>query len=184
MAGFLSISCGGITNHTGENDITWVSDADYIDVGKTVDIGEYATEKAYGSYLQTLRFFPPPLKKSCYKLPVTPDVPYLVRLWFAIENYTGSPTLPNSFQYSIETLGMFHVANVTMSDRDPIYRHRILVSSGSLLYICLIRTSKSDDPFISAIELRKFQDGMYGQTKTGTILWPDYYNLGGNSVVR
>jgi len=70
------------TNHTEENNITWVTDADYIDVGQSADIGD-ASELAFGSYLHTLRFFPKPLNKSCYELSVAPNVRYLLRLWFA-----------------------------------------------------------------------------------------------------
>lgn len=183
--GFLSISCGGKENYTAKNGIEWVTDADYIDVGQTGDIGDgYADGfHSYGSYLHTLRFFKKPLKKSCYKLPVTPDVPYLLRLWFALGNYTGIPTLP-SFCLSIETLGMLRVINVTITKRSPVYYTRILVSSGKVLYICLIRTFESDDPFISAIELRRLQDGMYGQAKPGTILSTLVYNVGGNDALR
>jgi hypothetical protein len=181
VAGFLSISCGGKRNHTAENKIIWVTDANYIEVGETADIGD-STEEAYGSSLQTLRFFPKPLNKSCYQLPVTPDVPYLLRLWFAVGNYTGFQMLP-SFAFSIETVDMLYVENVTAVE-SPLYYEYILFSSGRVLYICLIRTSEPDDPFISAIELRTFQDGMYPQAKPGTILWPSAFNLGGNSVVR
>jgi len=182
VAGFLSISCGGKSNHTAENNITWVTDANYIEVGETADIGDL-TEEAYGSSLQTLRFFPKPLNKSCYQLPVTPDVPYLLRLWFALGNYTGFQKLP-SFSFSIETVDMLYVESVATAYESPLYSEKILVSSGSVLYICLIRTSEPDDPFISAIELRTFQDGMYPQAKPGTILLPSAFNLGGNSVVR
>jgi hypothetical protein len=101
--GFLTISCGGKTNYT-ENNITWVTDAGYIDVGETADIGN-ATKRAYGSYLHHLRLFPKPLNKSCYQLPVAPDVPYLVRLWFAVGNYNGFKQFP-SFAFSIETPGL------------------------------------------------------------------------------
>jgi len=178
--GFLSISCGGKTNHTAENNIRWVTDADYINVGQTEDTGDAS---ASGSYFHTLRYFPLPLKKSCYKLPVTPDVPHLLRLWFVIGVYNGFGNSP-SFQFSIETLGMLHVRNVTTIDRESVYYSRILVSSGTVLYICLIRTSERDDPFISAIELRTLQDGMYAQAKPGTMLLTAFYDVGGNSTIR
>ena len=89
LAGFLSINCGGKTNYTDLNNISWVSDANYIDhLGQTAYIGN-ATEEAYGSSLSSLRFFPKPLNKSCYRLPVDPHVPYLLRLWFALGNFSG-----------------------------------------------------------------------------------------------
>jgi hypothetical protein len=180
VEGFLSIICGGKTNYT-ENNRTWVTDADYINVGETADIGN-ASQGPYGSYLHHLRLFPKPLNKSCYQLPVAPDVPHLLRLWFAVGNYSGFKQLP-SFQLSIETLGMLARINQTTQDADAHYTERIFVSSGTVLYICLIRTSETHDPFISAIELRTLQNGMYGEAKPGTLLWPGTYNVGGNSAV-
>jgi hypothetical protein len=112
VAGFLSIRCGGKTNYTDENNITWVTDADYIDVGETADIGN-VTEQALGSPLDSLRFFPKPLNKSCYTLPVPSNVPYLLRLWFLIGNYSGFQTLP-SFAYSFETVDMLAMDNITL----------------------------------------------------------------------
>ena len=38
--GFLSIDYGGKAIHTDENNITWVTDANYIDVGQTGEIGD------------------------------------------------------------------------------------------------------------------------------------------------
>lgn len=87
-AGFLSIDWGGQTNYSAENNIQWVTDVNYIDVGETAYTGD-ATQQAYDSSVHSLWFFPNPLKKSCYQLPVIPNVPYLLRLWFAIRNYTG-----------------------------------------------------------------------------------------------
>eukprot|EP00253_Pinus_taeda_P005299 PITA_05299 len=179
--GFLSIDCGGKTNRTGENNIMWVTDDNYINVGHR---GEIGNASAYGSYLHTLRVFPKPLNKSCYQLPVVPGVPYLLRLWFAVGNYSGFKKLP-SFAFSIETEGMLAMGNVAVSDKYAFYNETILVSSGRLLYVCLIRTSESDDPFISAIELRTLQQGMYGQAKPGTMLMLVWrYDAGGNITIR
>jgi len=180
--GFLSIDCGGKTNQTRENNVRWVTDANYIDVGQT---GEIGNASASGSYLHTLRVFPKPLNKSCYQLPVLPNVPYLLRLWFAVGNYSGFKQLP-SFAFSIETLDMLAMGNVTISKREkPVYNETIFVSSGRVLYICLIRTSEPDDPFISAIELRTLQPGMYGQAKPGTMLMSRWrYDAGGKSRLR
>ena len=185
LAGFLSIDCGGKSNYTDENKIQWVTDANYIDdLGETADIGN-ATEEAYGSHLTSLRFFPNPLKKSCYHLPVDPLVPYLLRLWFSrLGNYSGVQPESN-FALSIETMGMLSMENVTSMSDPAVLFERILVSNGRVLYICLIRTSESDDPSISAIELRKLQTGMYGYAKPGTMLGALWrIDVGGNLSVR
>eukprot|EP00253_Pinus_taeda_P024024 PITA_24024 len=158
--------------------MTWVSDANYIDVGQTA---EHLYDIVYGYVLHSLRVFPKPLEKSCYQLPVVPDVPYLLRLGFVVGSYSGFKRLP-SFAFSIETPGMIARGNVSISDRVvAIYDETIFVSSGRVLYICLIRTSELDDPFISGIQLRKLKPGMYGQAKPGTMLMSPYRNnVGGD----
>lgn len=183
--GFLSIDCGGQTNYTGQNNITWVTDANYIDVGVVKDIGN-ATQQTYLSYLHSRRVFPKPLNKSCYHLPLVPNVPHLLRLWFG--SYSGFQNFSSfNFSFSIETLGMLAVRNITITKNstNPFNHEAVLVSSGRLLYICLIRTSETDDPFISAIESRRLQDGMYRQAKPGKILnLLSRHDLGGKSLVR
>jgi len=176
--GFLSIDCGSKTNHTDENYITWVTDTNYIDVGRTASTGN----ATFPSYLQRLRFFPKPLNKSCYRLAVAPSATYLLRLWFAVGNYNG---FENSFLFTIETLGTLVSQTITINNQDPFHYERILVSSGRVLYICLIRTWETDDPFINAIELRTLRDGMYREAKPGTMLHTLWRrDIGGNSTVR
>eukprot|EP00253_Pinus_taeda_P035970 PITA_35970 len=181
--GFLSIDCGSSTNYSDINNIRWVTDDNYIDhLGQRANIGN-VSEKSYG-----LRFFPKPLNKSCYHLPVEPHVPYLVRLsfstlWSIVRNYSGLQT-EMSFAFSIETKGTLYMRNLSVPNVGKRYAERILASSGTVLYICLVRTLESDDPFISAIELRKLEEGMYGQVKPGTILkyiWRT--DIGGNSGI-
>nr|ABR16606.1 unknown [Picea sitchensis] len=183
--GFLSISCGGKTDHTAENNITWVTDAGYIDVGQRADI-DIGNVSALGSYLHSLRYFPKPLNKSCYQLPVTPNAPYLLRLWFVAGNF--SLVKGNlEFSFSIETVDILATREVFSVISEQIYYEFIFVTSGRVLYICLVRTFSSYDPFISAIELRRLQDGMYQNNigEGGRILvLQSRYDVGGNSVVR
>eukprot|EP00253_Pinus_taeda_P030843 PITA_30843 len=183
LQGFLSISCGGKTNATAENNITWVTDAHYIDVGESADIGN-ASEQGSGSYLLTMRYFPKPLNKSCYQLPVAPDVPHLLRLWFYAGNFSGYAGPSYDFAFSIETEDMLASRNVSRTDIQIFYE-QILVTKGRVLYICLVRTSETDDPFISAIEIRRLQHGMYTDAQPGTILFTvSRFDAGGNSMVR
>lgn len=179
--GFLSIDCAGQETYTDENNIAWVTDATYIDVGETAVTGNATLP----SYLQRLRFFPKPLNKSCYRLPVSPNVPYLLRLWFSLGNYSGfSGSYPN-FKFSIETSGFLIFIPISHSIPDPYISEGIYVSSGEVLYVCLIRSRDADDPFINAIELRTLQNGMYSQAKSGTMLYKKArYDLGGNSIAR
>eukprot|EP00253_Pinus_taeda_P032856 PITA_32856 len=178
---FLSISCGAKTNHTADNNITWITDAHYIDVGQSEDI-EDLSEQAYGSYLHSFRYFPEALNKSCYQLPVAPDVPYLLRLWFPPRRKS------QFFTFSIETVDMLAQRNVTLDPDIPILYEFILVTKGRVLYICLVRTDytyANGDPSISAIEMRRLQEGMYINAQPGTILATlSRSDFGGNSTVR
>ncbi|KAH9326573.1 hypothetical protein KI387_006751 [Taxus chinensis] len=47
---------------------------------------------------------------------------------------------------------------------------RVLLSSGEVVYICLIRITELDNLFLSAIELRTLEKGMYDVLKPGQIL--------------
>lgn len=179
--GFLSVDCAGKENYTDENNIAWVTDANYIDVGEPADTGKGNLP----TYLQRLRFFPKPLNKSCYRLPVSANVPYLLRLWFFVGNNSRFSVSYLFFTHSIETSGMLISRTAKYSTSDPYVYEGIYVSSGELLYVCLIRRLETDDPFISAIELRTLQNGMYSQAKSGSMLFKhSRIDVGGNSIVR
>eukprot|EP00253_Pinus_taeda_P012652 PITA_12652 len=140
--GFLSIDCGGQTNYSAENNIQWVIDVNYIDVG-------------YGSPSE-----------------ITWD----------FKSHQPSLSL------SIETLGMLVVETIPITNLKiitPLNYEKVLVSSGSVLYICLIRTSEDNDPFISAVELRTLLRGMYRQSIPGTMLsLESRYVVSANSLIR
>eukprot|EP00253_Pinus_taeda_P030649 PITA_30649 len=185
MAGYLSLDCGGKRNHTAENNITWVSDANYIDVGQTadIDLGDFSYQ-TYGSSIHSLRYFPKPLRKSCYQFPVAPNVPYLLRTWFAIGNYTGFQRQP-SFGLSYETLGMLSYVYVPPPFGIPLFHENVITSLGTVLYHCFIRTSETDDPFVNAIELRPLKEGMYRLAKPGRSLRNlERFDLAGIDNVR
>ncbi|XP_059064586.1 probable LRR receptor-like serine/threonine-protein kinase At1g67720 [Cryptomeria japonica] len=167
--GFLSINCGGVNNYTDSaTNVTWSSDGNYIDVGEAASV----SNSSIPFHLQSLRYFSRPLKKSCYSLPLDINVTYLLRLWFVFGNYNGIQTLP-SFNVSFETQGMLYQKTQSISSPEipEFTRERIFTSSSNVLYVCLIRTSDSSDPFISAIELRSLSGGLYeAQVKPGILL--------------
>ncbi|XP_059064980.1 leucine-rich repeat receptor-like serine/threonine-protein kinase At2g14510 [Cryptomeria japonica] len=165
--GFVSIDCGGERNRTDlDTNITWVTDDHYLHNNLGVKAESYYNYALRHFYLGSLLVFPKPVKKACYELPLTPNVPHLLRVSFVDANSTGS----RGFNYSIETSDMLYMENVI-----PYYclvcrSEHILVSTDKVVHICLIRTSECDDPFISAIELRPLQKGMYKRAKPGTML--------------
>ncbi|GLJ05371.1 hypothetical protein SUGI_0016990 [Cryptomeria japonica] len=167
--GFLSINCGGGNNYTNSaTNVRWSSDGNYIDVGEAASV----SNSSIPFHLQSLRYFPRPLKKSCYSLPLDINVTYLLRLWFFFGNYNGIQTL-RSFNVSFETQGMLYQKTQSISSPEipEFTRERIFTSSSNVLYVCLIRTSDTSDPFISAIELRSLSGGLYeAHVKPGILL--------------
>ncbi|XP_059072720.1 probable LRR receptor-like serine/threonine-protein kinase At1g67720 isoform X2 [Cryptomeria japonica] len=163
-SGFLSLDCGGIGNLTDSSTgITWTPDDKYIQGGYRKANNDQTLE----FYHQSLRVFPKPLNKSCYHLPITPNVPFLLRLYFVGVRYTN--LIPN-FNYSIETQEFLSLRKATFQRNPPQRSEKILVSGGQVLYICLIRASEDVDPFISSIELRPLRQGMYNQVKSRSML--------------
>ncbi|GLJ05679.1 hypothetical protein SUGI_0022890 [Cryptomeria japonica] len=161
-----------------ETNIAWVTDDHYIH-----NLGEKA-ESYYSDsvdlYLGSLRVFPKPINKACYELPLTPNLPHLLRLWFVNANSSAS----QGFNYSIETLDMLYMEKVVF-DYGKTISENILVSADSLVHICFIRTSESDDPFISAIELRHLERSMYNMSKQGTMLsLIERNDMGGDNITR
>ncbi|XP_059064814.1 leucine-rich repeat receptor-like serine/threonine-protein kinase At2g14510 [Cryptomeria japonica] len=157
--GFLNIDCGGRKNSTDpETNITWIVDANYVDVGQTVNFSVPNTP----FHMQSMRLFPKPLNKSCYRLPVNPNVNYLLRLWFLFDYYDQSTNLP-SFNVSFETEGLLTQKIQAIKSAQDIEwtSEKILRSPNGVLYVCLIRTSDDSDPFVSAIQLRSLLSGMY-----------------------
>jgi hypothetical protein len=136
ISGFISILCGGKTTHTDENNIKWVNNANYIDIGQTTNTGNANLP----SYLQNLRLFPMPLKKACYQLPVALNVSYLIRASFVVGNNDGYQAL---FAFSIETSGMLWREEMVIN-YDPISYENILVSSGRVLCVCLKRSGDTN----------------------------------------
>lgn len=177
--GFLSLDCGGVGNHTDPTTgITWVSDDNYIQGGR-----QGALNETLDFYFKSFRVFPKPLKKTCYRLPIIPNVPFLLRLFFvgADDGNTSS-----NFTFSIETQDMLYkFRNAIPQSRPPMPTENILMSGGEVLYVCLIRVSEDFDPFISSIELRPFRNEMYDPVKPGLMLhYKMRYSFGASQLIR
>ncbi|XP_059064835.1 probable LRR receptor-like serine/threonine-protein kinase At1g67720 [Cryptomeria japonica] len=181
--GFLNIDCGGRRNSIdSDTNMNWIVDANYIDVGNTANVSMPNTP----FHMQSLRFFPKPLNKSCYRLPVSPNVNYLLRLWFLFGNYKESQKLP-SFNVSFETKGLTQkVQSINYAQTVQWTSEKILTSPNGILHVCLIRTAEDSDPFVSAIQLRSLVSGMYSlQVKPGIMLSGlARHDLGNNSPRR
>ncbi|KAH9326580.1 hypothetical protein KI387_006758, partial [Taxus chinensis] len=162
---FLSIDCGGISNLTDPaTGITWVTDDNYIDNSSSSIVPVYSSTLPF--YMQNVRVFANPHNKSCYKLPVIPNVPHLLRIGFDPGTAYALQQIPH-LDFSVEAVDMVFSIKVAVNKS---MEERILITSGKVVYLCLIRYSKAYDPYISAIELVTLEKGMYDDVNAGQIL--------------
>ncbi|KAJ7533339.1 hypothetical protein O6H91_13G043900 [Diphasiastrum complanatum] len=163
--GFISIDCGAEENYTEQSSgIRWQIDDGYVFSG--VNAVTTAAPGQTSMSAQTLRYFPELQKKTCYVLPVAKKVRYLVRSTFAYGNY-DQRNRPPQFSLIIDAT---HVATVNTSTSSSIVHEVILVAKANSLNICLGRTSLSDVPFISSLELRPLLHQMYATADENRIL--------------
>lgn len=152
----MSISCGGATNFVDSSNISWVSDNSYITEGNTTTV-EFNESTAS---LTTLRFFPGPGNRKCYKIPInyTSASLMLVRATFVYQNYDGLKQ-PPLFTVS---LGTAVAADIYLSFKDPWIEEFIWQpNSKELLLLCLNSIRNGGFPVISSIEIRPIPQGAY-----------------------
>uniref|UniRef100_A0A0D3CQ38 Malectin-like domain-containing protein n=2 Tax=Brassica oleracea var. oleracea TaxID=109376 RepID=A0A0D3CQ38_BRAOL len=166
QAGFISLDCGLVPENTTyvENtiNITYKSDADYIDSGSVGKIKDAYTTQ-FQRQLWSLRSFPDG-KRNCYNVNVTANSKYLIRGSFVYGNYDGLNQLP-SFDLHIgpnkwSSVTIEGVANFSMTEI-------IHVVTQERLQVCLVKTGPTT-PFISSLELRPLPNQSY-VTETGSL---------------
>lgn len=164
--GFISLDCGLVPENTTyvENtiNITYKSDADYIDSGSVGKIKDAYTTQ-FQRQLWSLRSFPDG-KRNCYNVNVTANSKYLIRGSFVYGNYDGLNQLP-SFDLHIgpnkwSSVTIEGVANFSMTEI-------IHVVTQERLQVCLVKTGPTT-PFISSLELRPLPNQSY-VTETGSL---------------
>ncbi|XP_048139370.1 putative leucine-rich repeat receptor-like serine/threonine-protein kinase At2g19230 [Rhodamnia argentea] len=156
IPGFISIDCGATVAYTEEGTgITYEPDEGSIDSG---EIRQTSMAPAYPNNLQlskSVRIFPNG-KRNCYTL--RPDQgqnnTYLIRATFWYGNYDGKNQTP-SFDIYIDVNYWFTVRSPTY-----FYEEIMYVSQADDIQVCLVNTGNGV-PFISALELRTLDDGIY-----------------------
>ncbi|CAN5951258.1 unnamed protein product, partial [Sphagnum jensenii] len=165
--GFISIDCGSTTPYTDANNISWVPDTTYISTGLNYNAQDVASNES--STLKTLRYFPENQAKNCYVLPVTFNQTYLIRATFLFTksfltaagyNTSSSTTFYYSIDANLISMLEFSTAN-NASLQDASVLETVLASTSDTFYVCLARSTSTDVPFISSLELRQLYDGMY-----------------------
>lgn len=192
LAGFLNIDCGATESYVDPlTQYTWVPDTPYISTGKTFTLVVPASLQNF-TELKTLRYFDDPRpEKYCYTLPVTPGSIYLLRATFFYGNYDNA-NQPLSFQVAVDATVVDTVTSTANSGDGMYYTEYLYVAQGKETYLCFIRTSASDVPFVSGISLKLatelsagFDGNFGGFLKQGVIMKTiTRVNYGGTRMIR
>ncbi|KAJ0250384.1 LRR receptor-like serine/threonine-protein kinase IOS1 [Hirschfeldia incana] len=157
QSGFISLDCGspkGTTFRESTTNLTYISDANYINTG----VGR-SIKQAYRTQFQqqawNLRSFPQGIR-NCYTLNLTIGDEYLIRTNFLHGGYDDSPTTQFELHLGPNLWTTVSTRNETQASIFEI----IHVLKTDRLQICLVKTGNST-PFISALELRKLKNTTY-----------------------
>ncbi|XP_049933881.1 probable leucine-rich repeat receptor-like protein kinase At2g28990 [Nymphaea colorata] len=154
----LNIDCGATGTRSDSLGMKWVGDDGYINTGQTAKVNT-----DYQEY-QTLRYFPSQ-KKSCYVIPgVATGRKHMVRASFFYGNYDGKSS-PPSFDLQFDG----NHWDRTSSD-GPYHWEVIYAPKRDNISVCVAQTSPDQIPFISALVIREFKQGMYETDGTEDFL--------------
>ena len=181
--GFLSIDCGASAPYVDSRNISWVPDTSYMTLGSTASVTLPSSFVGLQE-LSTLRYFPDATRKRfCYLLPTKAGQTYMVRPRFYHGGYDSYPTL--SFHVNFES---FYNSTFSFTPTaDNLYQEYTAVATSTNMQLCLVRTSASDTPFISSIEMRLLDSGMYTTVQDGSGLAVQSranYAAGQSDVIR
>ncbi|XP_075486971.1 putative LRR receptor-like serine/threonine-protein kinase At1g67720 [Primulina tabacum] len=153
MPGFVSLDCGGTDDFTDELGLEWNPDSQIVS-GQVANISvANETRQQY----KTLRYFPADHKKYCYSLDVISRTRYLIRATFLYGNFDNSNVYPK-FDISF---GPTHWTTIVITDADTIeVQELIFLATDPTISVCL-SNAPTGQPFISTLELRKFNGSIY-----------------------
>ncbi|KAH7866404.1 hypothetical protein Vadar_019960 [Vaccinium darrowii] len=167
--GFISIDCGipEGSNYTDKvTNISYTSDAGYVDTGTNHSISSVYLRAAASRQLYALRSFTKGIK-NCYTIKLAQadqGNKYLIRAIFMYGNY--------DFQNEPPVFELYLDGNqwdtIKFWDASDIFRTEIIhVPATAYIHVCLVKNG-SGIPFISALELRPLDNSTY-QTESGSL---------------
>ncbi|XP_048234247.1 LRR receptor-like serine/threonine-protein kinase IOS1 isoform X2 [Ricinus communis] len=166
QSGFISIDCGISENATytdSTTSIDYVSDAAFIDTGKSKSIAAEYTRYNINQQLQNVRSFAEGVR-NCYKIGLKKGAKYLIRAEFLYGNYDGQNKAPIFDLY----LGSSKWETVdTINSTMIITKEIIHLINTSYIDVCLVNTG-SGTPFMSKLELRPIRISAYS-TSLGSL---------------
>uniref|UniRef100_A0A1U8AYE4 Probable leucine-rich repeat receptor-like protein kinase At2g28990 n=1 Tax=Nelumbo nucifera TaxID=4432 RepID=A0A1U8AYE4_NELNU len=176
VAVFVSIDCGSSESFVDENNIRWVGDDTYIKTGEshTVRNPDSVSKREY----RTLRVFTG--KKNCYSIDVPKGERVLIRAKFHYGNYDGRLS-PPIFDLQFDGNKW---DTVEIEADEWVYYERMYVTKLDQVSICVAMTKPGQLPFISAIEVRSLDFGMYGYLDPNYFYYSDRTNYGDSTRIR
>ncbi|XP_010500781.1 PREDICTED: probable LRR receptor-like serine/threonine-protein kinase At1g51860 [Camelina sativa] len=183
QAGFISLDCGLVPKETTyverSTNITYKSDADYIDSGLVGKIND-AYKTLFQQQVWALRSFPVG-QRNCYNVNLTASRKYLIRGTFVYGNYDGLNQLP-SFDLHI---GPNKWSSVKIRGVTNTSMHEIIhVIPQNSLQVCLVKTGPTT-PFISSLEFRPLNNETYAtQSGSLTLFARVYFPSTSSSFIR
>lgn len=168
LPGFISLDCGLPSNESPYNEpvtnLTFISDADFIQGGKTGNIQNNSDTISISKPYRVLRYFPDGIR-NCFSLNVTQDTNYLIRTVFVYGNYDGLNSPPRFDLY----LGpnIWTSLDLRKLDFSAAFEEIFHITRSNRLDICVVKTGTSI-PLISTIELRPLRYDTY-TTRTGSL---------------
>nr|VDC97003.1 unnamed protein product [Brassica oleracea] len=158
IAESISIDCGSTGSYVDSNNVTWVGDKGFVTTGEPMKIPDVITKP-----INTLRYFPTG-QTNCYtNIPVTKRQKTLVRTKFYYENYDGNISPPSfDLVYDGKHRDSVEITESLLNNEETFYYSELIFApANESISVCLIRTSPSDNPFISSIEVYSLDVGMY-----------------------
>ncbi|XP_010273296.1 PREDICTED: probable LRR receptor-like serine/threonine-protein kinase At5g59680 [Nelumbo nucifera] len=180
---FLSIDCGSSDSFTDANNITWVGDETYIKSGKSESVPS-AVNSSIARQYTTRRVFPTG-KKNCYSIQVGKGERVLLRAHFYYGIKTDETSTAPQFDLQFDGNPWASVYNI--SSGLPFYKEVMYLTKFEAISVCVSRNvfNPDDVSFISTIEIRNLDLGMYGKLgATYPLFTRRRTNQGGDKNVR
>ncbi|XP_034695477.1 putative leucine-rich repeat receptor-like protein kinase At2g19210 isoform X2 [Vitis riparia] len=177
--GFISIDCGlapGSEYTDNETQISYLSDAEYIDTGRNYNVSEEITSRHnLKKHFMNVRSFPEGAR-NCYTLRPEQgkDNKYLIRALFMYGNYDSKNQFPEFKLY----LGTDEWDTVNIGDSSTaLWKEIIHAPKTNDIDVCLVNID-SGTPFISVLELRPLNNSIYDKTEPGSLLFYNRWDFG------
>ncbi|OVA03567.1 Malectin-like carbohydrate-binding domain [Macleaya cordata] len=180
---FVSIDCGSsLSSYTDKHSIEWVGDNLYIQNGETHNVTAPTIPGGWdvSHVMSTLRVFTT-RKKNCYSIKADKGERVFVRASFFYGNYDKKSSPPT---FNLHVDGN-HWARVTTAIDSLFYYEAVYTVKGNTVSICLAQTQPGQLPFISSLEIRSLDAGVYSHIDPEyPLFFGQRLGFGANNITR